>query len=213
MFATVKESCQHFLHGIDSLGIQRNDAIEVFRRELGLCRLCYTEKLWIIGWQSSHILFDIVQYFFFGFANVPDEAGSIVMDFHSSGRSRLKFLRIFNQSLGYFFIDISFWRHSAHNTGPAYCHVAFFMSDENRRAYGMVTSPCRVGSIDANDNRNAQFLQFRMAEEGRTASSTIGEAFLLLHQLGSTAVKHPNQGQMHSLGNIGYPKNIVCLTG
>src|SRR4030042_6574907 len=121
------------------------------------------------------------------------------MDLHPPGRNGLEFSRSFNNELCPFIIKQTFWAHSADNTAPPDSNVSVFMGQEDGRADPLVSSAGRVGSINSCQNRNAQFFQFRMSEESRSASSSVGIYFLLFWEFHTTAVDQPNQRDMKKL--------------
>ena len=66
----------------------------------------------------------------------------------------------------------------------------------------MITATRGIGSPDADDHRNAQLIEFRVAIERGPAAATVRINFFLLVQLYPTAVQQVNQGDAQALRRI-----------
>ena len=63
-----------------------------------------------------------------------------------------------NDLLCCFLIDVTLRVHTGKDTSATNCHVRIFMSDQDSRGNAVVTTTCRVGSVDTYDNRNTKLV-------------------------------------------------------
>ena len=82
--------------------------------------------------------------------------------------------------LSSFLIDVRV--HTGKDTSATNCHVRIFMSDQDSRGNAVVTTTCRVGSVDTYDNRNTKLVQLSVAEERCTTTTTVRVYFVLIRE-------------------------------
>src|SRR4030042_1675757 len=137
-----------------------------------------------------------------------EESCVIIMDLHPSRGNGLKFPGRLYDLLCHGFIKKPFGSHTAHDASAADRDIAIFVGQEQGRANSLVTTASRICSVDGCQNRDAEFIELGVSEEGCTVAPSVRIDLFLFRKLHATAVYEPNQRTPQSLGDVRNPEDV-----
>ncbi|OPX95628.1 MAG: hypothetical protein A4E60_03565 [Syntrophorhabdus sp. PtaB.Bin047] len=211
VLAVIDEARHELLHVVDHLLVELDDAVEVFGRELRFRRLRDPEEARIVVGKLANPGLQRIEEAFFCLVHFAEEPRVVVVDLDPARRHALELLGGFDDLLRHLLVEVTFRSHAADDAGAADGYITILVGEKERRGDALVAAACRVRSVYGREDGDAQFVQFRVAEERRAAAAPVGVHPFLLGELDAGAVDEPHEGAVEPFRDVRDPQDVVGL--